>query len=80
MSTGERVRQYMDGHPDATYRQAMVALGIKSTSVIHHHIRTKSKVALLRKAPDDCEKQLAQCLGPDTEAGRNARSVLEATK
>ena len=37
------------------------------------------KVAMLREALEACETQLAHCLGPDTEAGRLAREVLEST-
>lgn len=82
MRTKERVRQYRESHPDATVRDIQSALGISSPSVVQYHLKTDTKddqIALLRIALSDCATQLAHCLGPDTEAGRQAREALEAT-
>ena len=81
--TKERVRAYRDEHPDATVREIQIALGISSPSIVYYHLTTDAeadKVALLRAALDACATQLAHCLGPDTEAGRQAREALEATQ
>lgn len=83
MRTKDRVRKYAEKHPTATVREIQNALGISSPSVVQYHLTTNSKadaVALLRSALKDCAKQLAQCLGPDTEAGRKAVAALAATK
>lgn len=45
MTTGERLKRYMDAHPDATYRQAARACGLASASTVHHHVAKKSKTA-----------------------------------
>lgn len=82
MRTKERVRQYRKEHPTATVRQIQKALGISSPSLVQYHLNVAAKVdkvVLLREALEACATQLAQCLGPDTEAGRMARDALEAT-
>lgn len=82
MRTKDRVRQYRAEHPCSTVREIQDALGISSPSVVQFHLTTNAKadkVALLRTALDACSRQLAHCLGPDTEAGRMAREALEAT-
>lgn len=82
MRMKERVRQYRAKHPMSTVREVQKALGISSPSVVQYHLTTDTKddaIKMLRAALDDCAKQLAHCLGPDTEAGRRAREVLDAT-
>ena len=82
MRTKDRVREYAKHHPCATVREIQTALAISSPSVVQYHLTHDAKadkVALLRTALADCAKQLAHCLGPDTEAGRQAREALEAT-
>jgi putative heme degradation protein len=82
MRTKERVRSYRAAHPAATVREIQAALGISSPSVVQFHLTTDAKadkIALLREALDACATQLAHCLGPDTEAGRQAREALDAT-
>lgn len=81
--TKDRVRDYRKQHPNATVREIQTALGISSPSVVQFHLThdaSADKIAMLRAALEDCETQLAHCLGPDTEAGRYAREVLEATE
>lgn len=83
MRTKDRVRQYREKHPTATVREIMTALGISSPSVVQYHLENDSKqdaIALLRDALTDCSKQLAHCLGPNTEAGKKAKAALAATK
>lgn len=82
MRTKDRVRAYRNNHPAATVREIQAALGISSPSVVQYHLDTDAKadkIALLREALEACATQLAHCLGPDTEAGRQARDALEAT-
>jgi putative heme degradation protein len=82
MRTKDRVRAYREQHPCATVRDIQKALNISSPSVVHFHLTNDAKadkVALLRDALDACAKQLAHCLGPNTEAGRQAREALDAT-
>jgi hypothetical protein len=81
--TKDLVRAYRSAHPCSTVREIMTALNISSPSVVQFHLTTDAKqdaVALLRDALADCSRQLAQCLGPDTEAGRKAAAALEATQ
>ena len=83
MRTKDLVRKYREKHPTATVREIMEALNISSPSVVQYHLSTDSKhdaVALLRDALVDCAKQLAHCLGPNTEAGRKAKAALAATR
>ena len=83
MRTKDRVRQYRERHPTATVREIMTALDISSPSVVQYHLTTDAKqddVAMLRDALADCAKQLAHCLGPNTEAGRKAKAALAATR
>lgn len=83
MRTKDRVRAYRKKHPTATVREIQAALGISSPSVVQFHLENdarQDKIALLREALADCSKQLAHCLGPDTEAGRKAKAALAATR
>jgi putative heme degradation protein len=82
MRTKAKVRAYREQNPDATVRDIQKALDISSPSVVQFHLTVDAKadqIALLRSALDACATQLAQCLGPDTEAGRQAREALDAT-
>lgn len=77
------MRAYAEKHPTATLREIQKALGISSPSVVHFHLKVdakQDKVKVLRNALVTCMKQLAHCLGPDTEAGRVAKRALDATK
>ena len=81
--TKDRVRAYRRRHPTATMREIQKALGLSSPSVVKFHLDNdarQDKVKLLRDALSDCAKQLAHCLGPDTEAGRKAAAALSATR
>lgn len=83
MRTKDRVREYAAKHPCATVREIQKALGISSPSVVQFHIKVDAKddkVKVLRSALETCMKQLAHCLGPQTEAGRVAQRALDATK
>ena len=83
MRTKVRVREYAKHHPCATVREIQTALGISSPSVVHFHLKVDSKedkVKLLRSALKTCMTQLAHCLGPETEAGREAKRALDVTK
>jgi hypothetical protein len=83
MRTKDRVREYAKHHPCATVREIQTALGISSPSVVHFHLKVDSKedkVKLLRSALKTCMTQLAHCLGPETEAGREAKRALDVTK
>lgn len=80
MKTNARVRKYAKEHPGATVREIQSALGLSSPSVVHYHLRREDKMTMLREALMECSKQLAHCLGPDTEAGRMAKRALDATK
>ncbi len=82
MRTKDRVRKYREKHPASTVREIMTALDISSPSVVHYHLTQDAKqdaVELLRDALKGCAKQLAHCLGPNTEAGRKAKAALAAT-
>lgn len=83
MKTKAQVRKYASDHPGATIREIQSALGISSPSVVHFHLNKMThadRVQMLRDALKACSKQLAHCLGPDTEAGRMAKRALDATK
>lgn len=83
MRTKDRVREYAAQHPAATVREIQRALGISSPSVVQYHLKVsvkEDKVRVLREALKTCAKQLAHCLGPQTEAGRIAKRALDATK
>lgn len=83
MRTKDRVRSYAAEHPCATVREIQSALGISSPSVVHFHLKVSAKedkIRVLRDALKTCAKQLAHCLGPETEAGRIAKRALDATK
>lgn len=80
--TKDRVREYAKRHPTATVREIQAALELSSPSVVQYHLTTRTRVddvLLLRDALAACAKQLAHCLGPDTEAGRQAAAALEIT-
>lgn len=83
MRTKERVRKYAAEHPCATVREIQKSLGLSSPSVVQFHLKVNAKddkVKILRSALKTCMKQLAHCLGPETEAGRVAKRALDATK
>ena len=45
MKTSEKIALFVEANPFATYRQIMTAVGVRSTSVVDHHLKRMKRPA-----------------------------------